>query len=191
MEKTAVFTSFIIPPLNIQPLNLLEIKQYRHLFTFRCLFSQTFLLAKKRWTEELCRSDILMRRPTYIVPHTVPRCRRPALAGAAGFRSVAESKVGHPFFSDKSEPVSTQTNQICSSDKNTSFVYVLRPDGMTLRRTHGTVCFLWKALPFHPALIGVFFSRARGFAAPSSPVSAFSVCFFRVSGRNTAILITK
>lgn len=39
-----------------------------------------------------------MRCPTYIVPHTVPQRPRPALAGAACVRSVAESKVSHPFF---------------------------------------------------------------------------------------------
>lgn len=135
-----------------------------------------------------------MRCPTYIVPHTVPRRPRPALAGAPCFRSLAESKVSHPFLF----PTNLSQCRLKPTDRfvrQKRFLRVrLRPDGMTLRRTHGSVCFLRRALLFHPALIAfwlLFFSPARGFAAPSSPVSACSVCFFRARGRNPAILVTK
>lgn len=99
-----------------------------------------------------------MRCPTYIVAHTVPRRPRPALAGAACLRSAAESKVNHPFFF----PPNLRRCRLKPTNlfiRQKHFLCVrLRPDGMTLRRTHGTVCFPWKALLFHPALIVFFFS---------------------------------
>lgn len=114
-----------------------------------------------------------MRCPTYIVPHTVPQRPHPALAGAARVRSAAESKVNRPFFPTNLSQRRVKPTNLFVRQKH--FLCVrLRPDGMTLRRTHGTVCFLWKALPFHPALIVFsFFPVPEDLQPHPPPVSAF------------------
>lgn len=125
-----------------------------------------------------------MRCPTYIVPHTVPRRPRPAPAGAACVRSVAESKVNHPFFPTNLSQRRLKPTNLFVRQKH--FLCVrLRPDGMTVRRTHGTVCFLWKALLFRSALIGFFFPPVPEGLQPHPPL--FQLFFFKfVSSEHAA-----